>query len=159
MTISVAAANRAVKAQTKISPKQHVAAIAAAAAAFLVGPLWYSPLLFGNEWMRIRAIDTIVVRAPSVLELIGELLRILIVSYTFSSLIIRLRVVHWTGVVALGVQLWLGFQAMAILGGVLHEGYPLQLYLIHSGHALAYMLLMSVILGVWLCQGTKQTRS
>jgi hypothetical protein len=48
-----------------------------------------------------------------------------------------------------GLLVWVGFQAMAVAGSVLHEGYPLGLYLIHVGDALQAMLLMALILGAW----------
>ena len=38
---------------------------------------------------------------------------------------------------------------MAVVGSVLHEGYPLGLYLIHVGDALQATLLMTFILGAW----------
>ena len=45
--------------------------------------------------------------------------------------------------------MWFGFQAMAVAGSVLHEGYPLGLYLIHVGDALQATLLMALILTAW----------
>jgi Protein of unknown function (DUF1761) len=48
-----------------------------------------------------------------------------------------------------GLVVWLGFQAMAVLGSVLHEQYPLGLYAIHIGDALATTLAMALILGAW----------
>jgi hypothetical protein len=44
---------------------------------------------------------------------------------------------------------WFGFEAMAVAGSVLHEDYPLGLYLIHVGDALQATLLMAFILGAW----------
>ena len=49
----------------------------------------------------------------------------------------------------MGLLVWLGFEAMAVVGSVLHEGYPLGLYLIHVGDALQVTLVMALILGAW----------
>ena len=49
----------------------------------------------------------------------------------------------------LGLLVWVGFQAMAVVGSVLHENYPLGLYLIHVGDALQATLTMALILGTW----------
>jgi hypothetical protein len=38
---------------------------------------------------------------------------------------------------------------MAIAGSVIHEGYPLTLYAIHTGDALVTTLLMSFVIGFW----------
>ncbi len=37
---------------------------------------------------------------------------------------------------------------MAVLGSVLHEGYPFALYLIHVGDALQTTLVMAVLIGL-----------
>lgn len=57
----------------------------------------------------------------------------------------------------LGLWVWVGFQAMLLLGAVLHEGMPIALYAIHAGDALSKTLLMSLVLGVW--KRPKGTRS
>jgi hypothetical protein len=44
---------------------------------------------------------------------------------------------------------WFGFEAMAVVGSVLHENYPLGLYLLHVGDALMATLIMALILGAW----------
>jgi hypothetical protein len=44
---------------------------------------------------------------------------------------------------------WVGFQAMLLMGAVIHENMPWKLYAIHAGDALVKTLLMTVILGVW----------
>ena len=125
---------------TTASGVNYLVVIGAACVAFLVAPLWYSPLMFGNIWLALRpaAIPT-----PSAIELIGEYGRILLVAYVLAILIERLNIVRWTDALKLGIGLWLGFQAMAVLGSVLHEGYPWQLYVIHVGHALAYMVVIA----------------
>jgi len=127
----------------------HSTVVVSAAVAFLVAPLWYSPLMFGSIWAQYRPLHTEGVPTPPAIELIGEFTRILVVAYVFAGLIERLNITGWIGAVKLGLALWIGFQAMAVLGSVLHEGYPWQLYLIHAGHALGYMVVLSAMLGMW----------
>ncbi len=45
----------------------YVAVAAAAVGAFVLGALWYSPLLFGKEWMKLRgaAAGTVADARPS----------------------------------------------------------------------------------------------
>jgi hypothetical protein len=45
--------------------------------------------------------------------------------------------------------LWVGFEAMAIAGSVLHEHYPVGLYAPHIGDALLATVIMALILGSW----------
>jgi Protein of unknown function (DUF1761) len=66
-----------------------------------------------------------------------------------AGFVVHLGVVNWPGAIYLGLAVWIGFQATSIVGSVIHEHYPLKLYAIHSGDALAKTLVMAVILGVW----------
>jgi|Tabmets5t2r1_1033131.scaffolds.fasta_scaffold03729_3 hypothetical protein len=49
----------------------------------------------------------------------------------------------------MGLLVWLGFRGHGRRRLVLHEGYPLGLYLIHVGDALQVTLVMALILGAW----------
>ena len=63
--------------------------------------------------------------------------------------VVRLGVGDWKSALQLGLWIWVGFQAMLLMGAVLHEHMPWTLYAIHAGDALVKTLLMTVILGVW----------
>jgi hypothetical protein len=127
------------------------AVVVAAVAAFVVGALWYSPLLFGKAYMQVRGINPAAMAAakPPVGELLGELVKNLVVAFVLARFVVLLGVADWKAALQLGLWLWLGFQAMLLMGAVLHEKMPWMLYAIHAGDAFAKTLLMSVILGVW----------
>ena len=127
------------------------AVVVAAIAAFVMGAVWYSPVLFGNTYMTLRGISTgaIAETNPPPAVLIAEFVRCLIVAYVLARFVVRLKVVGWMDALLLGAWVWLGFQAMAIVGSVIHENYPWQLYAIHAGDALVKTLLITVILAVW----------
>jgi Protein of unknown function (DUF1761) len=86
---------------------------------------------------------------PPLGELIAEFVRSLVVAYVLVRFVVLTRVSDWMGAVRLGLWLWLGFQAMAVAGLVIHENYPWQLYAIHAGDAFAKTLHMAVIVGAW----------
>jgi hypothetical protein len=46
-----------------------------------------------------------------------------------------------------------------VVGSVLHEDYPLGLYMIHVGDALQAILLMALILGAWRRDAGRMSRS
>lgn len=129
----------------------YLAVIVAAIAAFVVGGLWYSPFLFGDLYLSLRGIDPAGAAdaAPPLGEIIAEFLRCLVGAIVLAALIVMTRVPDWLSAIWLGILLWLGFQAMAIAGSVIHENYPWQLYAIHIGDALVKTILTVVILGVW----------
>lgn len=121
----------------------------AAVAAFAIGAVWYSPILFGPSFAALRGLRPDVVgTVPSAPELVGELARVLVVAYALSRLVERLGVAGWAGALQLGFLVGIGFQAMLLAGAVLHEDMPIALYAIHAGDALAKTLVMTVILAV-----------
>ena len=128
-----------------------LAVVVAAVVAFVMGGLWYSPLLFGRAWMKLRRIgDTAAARTkmrPA--EILAEFARALVVAAVLAGFVVHLGVVNWVGAIYLGLAVWIGFQATSIIGSVIHENYPWKLYAIHTGDALAKTLVMAVILGVW----------
>ncbi len=128
----------------------YVAVVTAAGVAFVVGAVWYTPLLFGNAYLTLRGLDPSSAELkPPAGEMLGEFLRYLVIAYVLARFVVRLGIAGWLEALQLGFWLWFGFQGMLILGAVLHEGMPLKLYAIHAGDALVKTLFMAVILGVW----------
>jgi hypothetical protein len=129
----------------------YLAIVVAAIAAFVVGALWYSPLLFGRAYIEVSGMDSAAMgdMTPPVGELLGEFARNLVVAFVLAYLIARLGAGDWKAALQLGLWVWAGFQAMLLMGAVLHEKMPWMLYAIHVGDALAKTLLMAVILGLW----------
>ena len=127
------------------------AVIVAAVVAFVMGGLWYSPILFGRAWMRLRRIDDTAAARTKMrpAEILAEFARGLVVAAVLAGFVVHLGVVNWAGAIYLGLAVWIGFQATSIIGSVIHENYPWKLYAIHTGDALAKTLVMAVILGVW----------
>ena len=122
-----------------------------AVAAFVVGALWYSPLLFGKAYMQVRGMnpDAMADLRPPAGELLGELVKNLVVAFVLAHFVVRLDVADGKSALQLGLWVWVGFQAMLLMGAVLHEKMPWTLYAIHAGDALVKTLLVTVILGVW----------
>jgi hypothetical protein len=129
----------------------HWAIAVSAVVAFVVGALWYSPLLFGKAYLQVRGLspDAMADMRPPAWEMIGELVKNLVVAFVLSYFVVRLDVADWKGALQLGLWVWVGFQAMLLMGAVLHEKMPWTLYAIHAGDALVKTLVVTVILGVW----------
>jgi hypothetical protein len=86
---------------------------------------------------------------PPAGELLGEFVRNLVIAFVLAHFVVRLGVSDWKGAVQLGLGVWVGFQAMLLMGALLHEKMPWMLYAMHAGDALVKTLLMTIILGVW----------
>lgn len=127
------------------------AVIVAAVVAFVLGALWYGPFLFGKAYLEVRAVNSAAIAdmRPPAWELVGEFAKNLVVAFVIAYFVVRLGVGDWKSALQLGLWIWVGFQAMLLMGAVLHEHMPWTLYAIHAGDALVKTLLMTVILGVW----------
>ena len=129
----------------------YLAVVVAAVAAFVVAAVWYSPLLFGKAYMEVRGMNPGLMadlKLPA-REMLGEFVHNLVIAFVLAHFVVRLGVGDWKGAVQLGLWVWVGFQAMLLMGAVIHEHMPWKLYGIHAGDALVKTLLMTVILGVW----------
>jgi len=119
---------------------------AAALVPLVTASIWYT--VFVQAWVELSGIDPAAAAEPSVWEMLGQLARNTVVMLTMAVLISRLGVRTIRGALAVAVTVWFGFEAMSILGSVLHEGYPLPLYLIHVGDALQTALVMGLFIGL-----------
>jgi Protein of unknown function (DUF1761) len=114
------------------------AVLAAAFLAFVVGAVWYGAL-FGTAAASLSPAYA-VAASPSGATIAFEALRCVVLAVALTIL------VQWTGTttlggaLALGLIVWGGFQAAGLAGAVVHESYPLGLYLIHTGDALTKAL-------------------
>lgn len=127
---------------------------------FLVGWLWYSPLLFGNAYLALRSIDSSAISAatPPPGELIAELIRCFVVAYTFAYFIVRLDIDSVKGALILALFVWTGFQGFVLIGSVIHEGYPVRLFAIHAGDALVKAIIACIILALWYKRAARVER-
>lgn len=139
-------------------PRVRLAAVGVVAiVCFLIGALWYSPLLFGNAYAALRALQAGAgpAAAPGPGELIAEIVRCFVVAYTFAFFVVRLGVRSVKGALQLALLVWIGFQGFVLVGSVLHEGYPVELFAIHAGDALVKAIASCVILALWHRRGAR----
>jgi hypothetical protein len=129
----------------------YLAVVAAAVVAFMVGAVWYSPLLFGNQLMELRSASPGVVAGTTMpaWKILVEFGRGLVVAYVLALLLGLLGDFGWRGALQLGVWVWVGFPITLLVGSVIWENTPWQLAAIHAGDWLVKLLLIAVILGVW----------
>ena len=120
----------------------------AAVLAFVVGGLWYSPMVFGRAYLTLRGLDPTANVAMTVGELVGEFTRWLLVTVVLAMLMPRLGVIGAGDALLFGVAIWVLIYA-ALAGSVLHEGYPWRVYALHVGDGLVKMGVITVILGLW----------
>ncbi len=119
---------------------------AAAAAAFVLGFVWY--MLWGSrlaQFSPVYAVDRPTTVGVAATEL-GRCLLIATAMYVLA---------RWTGAgtaasgVLLGLIAWLGFPLPLLVGSVVHEGYSWRLAAVHLGDWLIKLILVGGIVAVW----------
>ncbi len=129
----------------------YLAIVAAVVAGAAVSAVWYSPLLFGPQWLELRD----VVPPPATeagmpaWKVLVELVRELVVAYVLARLVLIGGLVDWRGALRLGFWAWLGFPLAMLVGASLWDNKPWSLSAIHAGDWLVKMLVMAVVVGVW----------
>ena len=114
-----------------------------------IGALWYSPVLFGNVWMKLTGFDKKKIEEAKkkgmvksyLISFLGILVMVYILGYLMDATSISF--------VLLAVLIWRGFMATTALSVVLWEGKSFKLYLINVLHHLVVLLTAGVILSLF----------
>jgi hypothetical protein len=125
-----------------------VAVLGAAVLAFVMGGLWYSPLLFGRAYLTLRGLDPAANVALPIGELVGEFSRWLLITVVLAALMPRIGIDGVGAAVLFGLTMWVIIYA-ALAGSVLHEAYPWRVYALHAGDGLVKLIMITAILGLW----------
>ena len=127
----------------------YLAILVATVSTFLLGGLWYSPLLFGNAWLSEMGFTAETLKAR------GDVGRIMGVSFVL-ELIMAFNLAAFIGPKAsLGFGLLAGAAAgfgwVALAFGVtyLFERKSLRLFFVNAGYHGVAFTMMGAILGVW----------
>lgn len=116
----------------------------AALVAFVLSATYYG-VVVGAVWRELSGTSA---DAFAPWHPIAQIVRNLIVAYTLNYVLQRTSAVGVLASLQISLVLWLGFQAMAIVGSVIHEGYPVILYCIHAVDALMTVVVMTICLKV-----------
>ena len=133
-------------------PVNYLAVLVAAVAVFVLGWLWYSPLLFFKVWMRLRGLDPDAAMASAKMpvgKLLIELVRCLVLAYVIASLVGWIGVHNWIAAAHVGLVLWIGFPVILLTGSVLWDNVPWKVAAIHAGDWLVKMLVITIIVALW----------
>ena len=117
----------------------------AATLCFLIGGLWFSPLLFGKAWMKELHVD----REPS--RAVGALLAIPATIAAAVGLGVLTASAHATDVptaLAVAGTVWISFIVGIELPALYLENAPRR-FAIGAGHKLVVLTTMAIVYGLW----------
>lgn len=124
-----------------------LAVLAAAASAFIIGGMWYSPFLFQKGWMRENGVseEDLKKRSPALTFGLALLLSV-VMSLNLAFFIGEEGAAFGT---LAGFLTGFGWVTMAIGIISLFEGRSLKYVLINGGYMIVALTVMGLILGAW----------
>jgi Protein of unknown function (DUF1761) len=127
----------------------HFAVVAAALAAFVIGGLWYSPLLFHKAWMNANGFKEQDLTKSNMAKIFGlSFLFSLIMAYNLAAFLSAPDTTVWWGAAA-GALAGIGWVALSIGILGLFERRSWKYVLINGGYFAASFVAMGAILGAW----------
>ena len=121
--------------------------VSGAVASMIIGSLWYSPVMFGKQWMRLMGIKKPgkVGASQMMPVLIASFLCTLVMSYVLGSLLLVLNVSSPLLGLQIGFLVWLGFVATTSFVNTLYGNKSLKLYVLDNGYHLVSLIVMGFI--------------
>ena len=126
--------------------------LAAAAAVFVVGALWYSPLVLGRQWVAAHGYTEEKIRemrASAGRAYLVSFVCYVVMAAAVSVLVMRIGVTSLKGGLKLGLFLGVGFAATLGLTANMFSEKKLSTWMIDAGYQIVYMMVMGAILAVW----------
>lgn len=143
-------------------PVNYLAVLVAAIVMFILGGLWYSPVLFMKKWLALQDRTEEQARAQAAsanmpLMYASAFVTALITAWVMAHLLGHLAYVADSAVVSydaahgalFGFICWLGFAATTSYATALFSGKPKQMWLIDSTYNLVSFMLAGAILAMW----------
>lgn len=114
----------------------------------VLGALWYSPVLYGDAWLRSigKSRDELV---SPVAPMLGSLLACVLAATSVEFLVVATETTTLSGGLLLGLVLGIGVVATAMLSDNMFCGWGWPLFFIQSGYRVSYLALMGAICGLW----------
>lgn len=131
-----------------LSQLNYVAIFVAAVVSFLLGGLWYSPILFASAWMREAGLSEAQTRQANMVRVFGwSGLAAIVMAFNLAAFI-GPKASAGFGLFA-GLAAGVGWVAMSLGVIYLFEQRSLKLWLINSGYQVLSFGVMGAILGAW----------
>jgi hypothetical protein len=127
----------------------YFAVLAAALSAFVLGGLWYSPLLFGKAWMRTNNFTDADLQTFSKARMFGWSFLFSLVMALNLAMFLADPATNVTWGMAAGGLAGFGWVAMAIAVIALFENRSWKYIAINGGYMTVAFVIMGAILGAW----------
>jgi hypothetical protein len=125
-----------------------LAIIVAAVSAFLLGSIWYSPLMFLNRWMKELGITKDSTKKVSMVKLFSLAFILSFIASLFLAMFIGSNAGAGFGALA-GFMAGIGWVFTFMGINYLFESKTMALFLINAMYSVTSLTIMGLIIGVW----------
>ena len=139
----------------QLPPVNYLAVLTSAVVIFVLGGLWYSPILFARKWLSLMGKTEAELKedcagsGPMPLMYLMAFICGLVTSWVLAVIMNHfLQLTPLRGALV-GALCWVGFAAPTSFATNLFSGKPKQLWLINSTYNLISFVLAGIILAVW----------
>ncbi len=116
---------------------------------WLLGALWYSPVLFAKPWIAIIGRKEGEKPKGVVKGMVGSLIGDLLLAFVLMHLIIWSGADSWLDGVHIGFITWVGFVLSPLYPQSVYEGRPFKYFAINGGYWLVSLLVIGALLAIW----------
>lgn len=127
----------------------YLAVVAAAVSTFVLGGLWYSPLLFGKAWMRANNFSDTQIQAFSKARMFGWSIVFSLVMALNLAMFLAAPDTNASWGATAGALAGLGWVAMSIAIIGLFENKSCSYITINGGYVTVAFTIMGLIIGAW----------
>lgn len=128
----------------------YITLLISALVGFGIGSFWYSPFLFGKEWMEGRNISKDDIKTNSVFRsYIVQFISSVITFFVLGFIINSVGVTNSSEGAFIGALAWLGFIIPTSISGLLWKKESWTLFLIDTVYYLLILTIGGAILGAW----------
>ncbi len=130
----------------------YLAVVVAAVAAFAIGGIWYSPLLFAKQWVKAHGLTE--ERVSEMQKSAGKAYAVsflcqLLIAFAIAVLVSYLHLALCVQGLKLGLLVWAGFAFPLGLMANVFSDKRITAFYIDTGYQLVYLLLIGSIVTVW----------
>ena len=131
-----------------LSQINYLAVLVAAVSCFIIGGLWYSPVLFANAWMKEASLTQEEMKQANMVKVFGlSFVLTLIITFNLAAFLGTDAGLVW-GMTA-GALAGIGWAATSLGILYLFERRSLKLFLINAGYLAVAFIVAGGIIGAW----------
>jgi hypothetical protein len=134
--------------QTALSNINWLSVIVATIAAFILGSLWYSPVLFGKVWQKELGLSDEKIKNANMAVIFGTSFVLEFIAALVLEMFLGPDANVVTGIIS-GALVGIAWIATAIGTNYLFARKSFRLFLIDSGYFVVFFIVMGGILGAW----------